>query len=375
MTEGRTEERSKPRIVHIVGARPNFMKAAPVMKALARTGGTDQRLVHTGQHYDDELSAYFFEDLGLPRPDVNLGVGSGSHAVQTAEVMKRIEPVLEEVAPDWVFVVGDVNSTVAVALTAVKLGFRVAHVEAGLRSGDRTMPEEINRLLTDQISDALFTTEQSASDNLRREGVADEKIYFVGNVMIDTLDRLRARADSAAVCDRLGLREREFVLVTLHRPANVDREERFRQILRALEASAEDHGLPVVFPMHPRTEARLGAFGLEDEISRMRIIQPQRYLDFLGLMDAAGVVLTDSGGIQEETTVLGVPCLTLRPNTERPVTLTEGTNHLVQDSLDRLPQLIAERLEWERRATRPPLWDGRAAERIADITLGQLLSA
>lgn len=366
-------EGGRPRLLHVVGARPNFMKAAPVMEALAGTGDVEQMLVHTGQHYDDELSDVFFEDLGLPRPDVNLGVGSASHAVQTAEVMKRIEPVLDDTSPDWVFVVGDVNSTLAVALTAVKLGIRVAHVEAGLRSGDRSMPEEINRLLTDQISDALFTTEESASDNLRREGVPDERIHFVGNVMIDTLDRLRSRADPAAVCGRLGLREREFVLLTLHRPGNVDREDRLRRILEVLQASAEQQGLPIVFPIHPRTAERARSFGLERELGRLMVIEPQRYLDFLGLMDAAGVVLTDSGGIQEETTVLGVPCLTLRPNTERPVTLTDGTNRLVTGSLDEVPGLIAERLGWERRASRPPLWDGRAAERIAEVTVGTLL--
>ncbi len=361
-------------VLHVVGARPNFMKVAPVMEALDRTGAISQRLLHTGQHYDPELSEHFFEDLGLPEPDVNLGVGSGEHAVQTGEIMIRIDPVLEELAPDWVFVVGDVNSTVAAALTAVKRGIRVAHVEAGLRSGDRSMPEEINRIVTDRLSDALFVTERSGVENLRREGVDGDQIHFVGNVMIDTLDRLRGRADREAVLGRLDLDEDGYVLVTLHRPGNVDDPERLRAALEALVRVRDDSGLPVVFPMHPRTRERVDERGLEALAQRIRCVEPLRYLDFLALMDGARAVVTDSGGIQEETTVLGVPCLTVRPNTERPVTVSEGTNRLYPGALEGLPDAVAERLSEGRRETRPELWDGRAAERIADVMVERYLS-
>lgn len=365
----------RPSVLHVVGARPNFMKVAPVMEALGGTGAVDQTLLHTGQHYDPELSGHFFDDLGLPEPDVNLGVGSGTHAEQTGQIMIRIDEVLEELTPDWVFVVGDVNSTVAASLTAVKRGIRVAHVEAGLRSGDLSMPEEINRILTDRISHALFTTEESAGRNLRSEGIDPERIHFVGNVMIDTLDRMREKAASRDVCGRMGLESGEYVLVTLHRPGNVDDAGRLEGILEALERVRERVGVPVVFPAHPRTRQRIEAFGLGSSAAGIELVEPLGYLDFLSLMDSAGAVLTDSGGIQEETTVLGVPCVTLRPNTERPVTVEEGTNELFTGPLDELPERMAARLGEGRSARRPPLWDGSAGERIAEVTLELLAGA
>lgn len=366
---------SRASVLHVVGARPNFMKVAPVMGALGRTGAVDQKLLHTGQHYDPELSGHFFDDLGLPEPDVNLGVGSGRHAEQTGKMMIRMDPVLEEVGPDWIFVVGDVNSTVAASLTAVKRGIRVAHVEAGLRSGDRSMPEEINRIVTDSLSDALFVTEPSGVENLRREGADEEQIHFVGNVMIDTLDRLRGRTEKEAVLERMGLEDRSYVLVTLHRPGNVDDEEQLAAVLEALAAVSQRSGLPVVFPMHPRTTSRVEEFGLDDIARRIAVVDPLGYLDFLALMDGAAAVVTDSGGIQEETTVLGVPCLTVRPNTERPVTVSEGTNRLYTGPMEGLPEAVSERLSVTRQEKRPKLWDGRAAERIAEITVNQLLPA
>lgn len=362
----------KPTIMHVAGARPNFMKVAPVLTALDETGRVDQYLVHTGQHYDEELSGLFFDELGLPEPDVNLGVGSGSHAEQTAEVMVRAESVIREVEPDRVFVVGDVNSTIATALTAVKLGVPVAHVEAGLRSGDRSMPEEINRILTDQLADALFTTEESAGRHLREEGIDNDRIHFVGNVMIDTLDRMREKASARNVPARVGVEPGRYVLVTLHRPGNVDDADRLEEVLETLDRARESLGVPVLFPVHPRTRQRIDDFGLGHLVERLDLMDPLGYLDFLSLMEAAGVMLTDSGGIQEETTVLGVPCVTLRPNTERPVTIEEGTNELFTGPLDRLPDRLDARLGEERRQSRPPLWDGRAGQRIADITVDLL---
>lgn len=363
----------KPILLHVVGARPNFMKVGPVLAALEATGEVDQHLVHTGQHYDEELSGAFFDELGLPRPDENLGVGSGSHAAQTAEVMVRMEPVLQEVAPARVFVYGDVNSTVAAALTAAKLGIPVAHVEAGLRSGDRSMPEELNRIVTDQLGDALFATERAAVENLEREGVAPGRIHLVGNVMIDTLERLRPVAEARPVRGRLGLEEEGFVLVTLHRPGNVDDAERLGEVLDALDAVREATGSEVVFPMHPRTAERIERFGLEGRVGGVRVQEPLGYLDFLALMSASAAVLTDSGGIQEETTVLGVPCVTLRPNTERPVTVTDGTNRLFDGPLGELPGVVAAAAAEGRRPARPPLWDGKAGDRIAEITVDRLL--
>jgi UDP-N-acetylglucosamine 2-epimerase (non-hydrolysing) len=307
------------------------------------------------------------EDLELPRPDVNLGIGSASHSVQTGRIMIALEPLLERTQPDWVFTVGDVNSTLAAALVAVKLGIPVAHVEAGLRSHDRSMPEEINRMLTDRISDALFTTEPSANENLRNEGIEAERIRYVGNVMIDSLDRYRTRAAQLDVDSALGLEPEKFVLVTLHRPSNVDAPARLATIMSALGDIACYH--PVVFPMHPRTARNIRQFRLESQLAPINALGPVRYLEFLCLMDRAGVVITDSGGVQEETSVLGVPCITLRANTERPITLSEGTNRLLDGDLAELVDIALEAVVAERRPCRPALWDGHAAERIAEITL------
>ncbi|HEY8469317.1 MAG TPA: UDP-N-acetylglucosamine 2-epimerase (non-hydrolyzing) [Longimicrobiales bacterium] len=359
------------KVMHVAGARPNFMKVAPVMEALRQYPQVCQYLVHTGQHYDDRLSRTFFEELEIPRPDVNLGVGSGTHAVQTARVMEAFEPVCLEWQPDVVVVVGDVNSTLACALVAAKLGIPVAHVEAGLRSFDWSMPEEINRVVTDRLSDLLFTTEPSANENLRREGVPAERIHFVGNVMIDTLLRHRSRARALRMPDRLGLVPGRFVLVTLHRPSNVDSPEALAPIVAGLERVAAE--VPVVFPVHPRTRRTLDAVIAEGGGSSMRLLEPLGYLEFLGLMCDAGVVVTDSGGIQEETTVLGVPCLTVRPNTERPITIEQGTNRLVRAEPGAIAEEALAALGAERRNGRrlPELWDGRAAERIAQILVNR----
>jgi len=346
------------------------MKIAPLMRAYANHPEIKPVLVHTGQHYDQNMSDLFFRQLRIPEPDMNLGVGSGSHAVQTAEIMKRFEPVLLEHQPDWVVVVGDVNSTIACGLVATKLGVKLAHVEAGLRSFDRTMPEEINRLLTDAISDLLFVTEPSGLENLRNEGVPEQKIHFVGNVMIDTLRANLEHARQSPILEKLGLAAGQYNVVTLHRPSNVDDARTFGRIADALEAIQQD--LPTVFPMHPRTRNNLPRLGLAERFAAMRnlhIIDPLGYLDFLRLMADAAVVLTDSGGIQEETTILGVWCLTIRENTERPVTITNGTNMLVGTNTDRI--ISAYRA---RRAAGPPdgsrvpeKWDGQAAGRIAEI--------
>jgi UDP-N-acetylglucosamine 2-epimerase (non-hydrolysing) len=357
------------KIVHVVGARPNFMKIGPVMRAFDQADGVDQLLVHTGQHYDSSLSDDFFYDLELPAADVNLGIGSGSHAEQTGRIMMALEPVLERIEPDWVFTVGDVNSTLAAALVAAKLQIPVAHVEAGLRSHDRSMPEEINRVLTDQLSAALFTTEPKADENLSKEGIDPKRIHYVGNVMIDSLDRYRGKAAELDAHEALGVEAGEFVLVTLHRPNNVDDPARLSALLTALGQLASFY--PVVFSMHPRTAQNVKQFGLESGLAPLCVLGPVRYLEFLCLMDHAGLVISDSGGIQEETTVLGVPCITLRPNTERPVTITEGTNQLFDGDLDELSDVALEAIKSERRAHRPHLWDGHAAERIAEITTTQ----
>ncbi len=357
-------------ILCVVGARPNLMKIAPICQALEGHDRMGFRLLHTGQHYDRQMSHLFFEELGIPRPAVNLEVGGGTHAQQTAEVMKRFEPEVERYGPDLVLVVGDVNSTLACALVAVKLHVPVAHVEAGLRSGDRTMPEEINRILTDAISDLLFVTEQSGLDNLAREGIASERAHFVGNVMIDTLMRHREKAAGSDVLHRLGVSPREYVLLTLHRPSNVDDKETLNGILHALHEIQRE--VPLVLPIHPRTKKNLEAFGLSGWLEaweNLILTEPLGYLDFLCLMDRARVVLTDSGGIQEETTVCGVPCLTLRENTERPVTTKDGTNCLVGSDPSRI--LVAFRnlhgSDMPCPAHLPPLWDGRAAERIVRV--------
>jgi UDP-N-acetylglucosamine 2-epimerase (non-hydrolysing) len=367
------------RLLSVVGARPNFMKIAPIIEELKKHPAIEHCLVHSGQHYDELLSGNFFADLGLPEPDVNLEAGPGSHAVQTAEIMKCIEPVLLEYKPQMVLVVGDVNSTIAAALTAVKLGIGVAHIEAGLRSFDMTMPEEINRKLTDAVSSLLFVTEHSGVENLKHEGVPAEKIFLVGNVMIDSLLRHREMAGRSRILDRLGLRQngsgcRSYGVLTLHRPSNVDDPETLQGILRAVNTLAAE--FPVFFPIHPRTRKNIESFGLLRYLanaagrndSGIVPLDPLGYLDFLSLNDQARIVLTDSGGVQEETTVLGVPCLTLRENTERPATVEQGSNQVVGVDSDRI--LAAAKSVLEKPAgpfARPPLWDGKAAERIVAI--------
>jgi len=352
-------------ILHVVGARPNFMKVAPVLHALSGRTGVKQTLVHTGQHYEPSLSDVFFQQLGIPAPNINLSVGSGTHAVQTAEVMSRFEPVVTERKPDLVLVYGDVNSTMAAALVCSKLQVLVGHVEAGLRSFDRTMPEEINRLITDQLADLSFTPSEDADLNLQREGIPREKIYRVGNVMIDSLVRLLPeipRRPTKGVPDR-------YALVTLHRPSNVDDSEVLKGILKSL--TEVSHDLAVVFPAHPRTRQRIADFGLR--VDQLRLLDPLPYLDFLALQRRATVVITDSGGIQEETTYLGVPCLTLRSNTERPVTVSSGTNVLVGRDPKKLRLELTKILNGKgKTGTVPPLWDGHAGERIADVLIGWL---
>jgi UDP-N-acetylglucosamine 2-epimerase (non-hydrolysing) len=354
------------KILHVVGARPNFMKVAPLVAALFVKPGVTQVLVHTGQHYDYHMSQVFFEELDMPDPDEYLGVGSGTHAEQTARIMLAFEPVLLKHMPDWVVVVGDVNSTLACALVCAKVDVRLVHVEAGLRSRDRSMPEEINRLLTDQIADLLFTPSPDADMNLLHEGIDPARIHFVGNVMIDTLVKMLPRARLRKVMDRLELKRREYTLVTLHRPSNVDRPETLAEIMAALNALA--HRQAVVFPVHPRTRLRLQQLGLD--LGRVKLIEPLGYMDFLSLMDEASLVLTDSGGIQEETTYLGVPCLTVRTTTERPITITHGTNTLVESSCQAILDAV-EAVERGKAIPRPPieLWDGHAAERIAQVLL------
>ena len=360
----------------VVGARPNFMKAAPVLEELrARKPGWNSQLIHTGQHYDERMSDLFFRQLGMPQPDVNLGIGSGTHAVQTARIMMKLEETFTDRRPDLVIVFGDVNSTVAAALVASKMGIPLAHVEAGLRSFDRTMPEEINRVLTDAVSDHLFTTEPSAETNLRREGIPVEKIHFVGNTMIDSLLKHRERALGLGMPTRLGVVGGRYAVVTLHRPSNVDGADSLRAVMSALGELAGS--VPVIFPVHPRTEGRLRHLGLWDRavsIPGMHLLEPLGYLEFIGLMARAGVVLTDSGGIQEETTILGVPCVTLRNNTERPVTLTQGTNMLAGDDPWRMLAEARRVLDGRRPAggQAPEKWDGQAAPRIVDILEEQL---
>ena len=356
--------------LNIVGARPNFMKMAPIIAAMQRRSGEIvQTLAHTGQHYDEAMSASFFRDLGMPAPDINLEIGSGTHAEQTARVMLAFEPVLLAEKPDWVVVVGDVNSTLACALVASKLGVKVAHVEAGLRSFDRTMPEELNRIVTDQLSDLLLTPSADGDANLLREGIAAHKIKRVGNVMIDTLLQQVERAHASLVLQQLELTPQGFGVVTLHRPANVDERQTLTDILGALSEIAER--LPLIFPAHPRTQARLREFGLRAPPS-IRVIDPLGYLDFLQLWRNARLVLTDSGGLQEETTALGVACLTLRENTERPVTIDEGTNRLVGSDPARIKQTACAVLDGKLQLAGrvPELWDGKTAERIVEALLG-----
>ncbi len=359
-------------ILHVVATRPNFMKIAPIIRAVERAAAVDQVLIHTGQHYDEALSHYFFEDLGLPKPDLNLGVGSGSHGILTGRAMIALQPVLERHRPDWLVTVGSTDSTLAAALVAAKLRIRIAHVEAGLRSRDWAMPEEVNRVLVDRLSDLLFTTEESANENLRREGVPEDRIHLAGNVMIDTLDRYRPRAARLRVPTKLALEDGRYVLATFHRPRNVDDPVRLAAILRALPQIEYECDCPVILPLHPRTARNIKRFGLDAELNGLRVFEPFRYLEFVSLMDGAGAVLTDSGSIEEETTVLGVPCVTLRAETERPITLTEGTNRLFDGNLNELADIVREAYDDERRPCRPPLWDGKAAERIADVILAQL---
>jgi UDP-N-acetylglucosamine 2-epimerase (non-hydrolysing) len=360
------------KIICVCGARPNFIKIAPLMKAFRKHGNFEILLVHTGQHYDEKMSKLFFEELEIPKPDINLEVGSSSHAVQTAEIMKRFEPVVENFKPDYVLVVGDVNSTIACGLVAVKLGVKLIHVEAGLRSFDRSMPEEINRVLTDAISDLLFVTEQSGVDNLRNEGISPDKIYLVGNVMIDTLLSNKEKAEGSDILERINLRKKGYAAITLHRPSNVDDIANFEKIISAFEIIQKD--IKLIFPIHPRTRKNLEGTKLEKQVKLMNnliLLEPIGYLDFLKLMSNAALVITDSGGIQEETTILQIPCMTLRENTERPVTVTEGTNRLVhidtQDILKHYNEIKTAGFKTESRI--PKFWDGKAAGRIARIII------
>jgi UDP-N-acetylglucosamine 2-epimerase (non-hydrolysing) len=375
------------RILSVVGARPNFMKIAPLLAELRKVEGVDHLLLHSGQHYGDLMSDAFFRDLELPEPDINLEVGSGSHAWQTAEIMKRLEPIAIEWKPEVLIVVGDVNSTIAASLVASKLGIQIAHIEAGLRSFDMSMPEEINRKLTDAISTFLFVTEESGVRNLQREGIPADRIFMVGNVMIDTLLRFRDVAAKSNVLQNERLTGDNgatlpYAVLTLHRPANVDDHQTLQNLLEVFEKIALD--LPILFPIHPRSEERIRSQGLgrylrertqDPPTSGILPLHPLSYLDFLCLMDHARLVLTDSGGIQEETTVLGIPCLTLRENTERPVTVEQGTNEIVGRDSAKIIAAVQRCLHADRPVgRRPPLWDGKAAGRIVKILLEHLRS-
>ena len=358
------------KILNIVGARPNFMKVAPLHRAFSKRQGVISKIVHTGQHYDAKMSDIFFNQLELPEPDHYLGVGGGTHTQQTARIMLQFEEVLKQEKPDLVLVVGDVNSTVACALVAVKMGIPIAHVEAGLRSGDRTMPEEVNRILTDSISDYLFVTEQSGLVNLAKEGVADEKVHFTGNVMIDSLVYYREKARTLPNLEKLGLTPGDYVLMTMHRPSNVDNSDGLKSISQIIDSILPHK--KIVFPIHPRTSNNAAELGLLDkwkEKKGLQLLEPQGYLEFLNLMQHAFLLVTDSGGIQEETTFLQVPCLTFRGSTERPVTVELGTNQLLSDlNADTVHQKVLDIVEGRRKeGTIPPLWDGHAADRIAGI--------
>jgi UDP-N-acetylglucosamine 2-epimerase (non-hydrolysing) len=355
------------KILSIVGARPNFMKVAPLHRAFQHHPTIESKIIHTGQHFDARMSDIFFNQLSLPQPDYYLGVATGTHTQQTAEIMLKFEEIMFAEQPDWVLVVGDVTSTIACALVAVRMGVRIAHVEAGLRSGDRRMPEEINRILTDSIADTLFVTEQAGVDNLKREGVADEKIQFVGNVMIDSLVHYRAKANELTSIESLGLSPQSYVLITMHRPANVDAEKGLLRIIEIVANTAQYK--TVLFPMHPRTRASLTECGLMGQlmaIPNVQLLEPQGYLEFLNLMEHAAIVITDSGGIQEETTYLRVPCLTFRDSTERPVTVELGTNQLVTDlNAQTVREKVLDVLNGRtKQGVIPPLWDGQAAGRI-----------
>ena len=359
------------KIINVVGARPNLVKIAPLLRAMRRQERVEPLLIHTGQHYDKKLSDIFFQQMKISEPDFNLDVGSGSQAWQTAEILKRLEPLLVDHRPDLVLVVGDVNSTVAASLAAAKLGIPIAHVEAGLRSFDRSMPEEINRVVTDALADHLFVTEQDAVENLLKEGRPRERIYFVGNVMIDALEQFLAVAQKSRIAEHLGLVSngsvQQFGLVTLHRPSNVDSSATLASLMRALDSVADM--VPLIFPVHPRTRQKLSQLGIKDN-AKLRLIDPLGYLEFICLLSHARIVLTDSGGVQEETTALGIPCLTLRENTERPVTVTSGTNHIVGQDFEKIKTRAREILDGNsKKGERPELWDGHAAERIVEILL------
>ncbi|MFY0564321.1 non-hydrolyzing UDP-N-acetylglucosamine 2-epimerase [Archangium lansingense] len=357
------------KVLHIVGARPNFMKVAPIHRAISERDALEQKLVHTGQHYDVKMSDVFFTDLGMPAPDIYLGVGSGSHAEQTAKVMLELEKVFASEKPDLVSVVGDVNSTLAAALVAVKMGIPIAHVEAGLRSFDPAMPEEINRVLTDRISNLLLTPSADADANLIREGLEPERIRLVGNVMIDSLLAAREKALRLSTLEDMGLNARGYSVCTLHRASNVDDAQVLTGLLSALGHVASR--LPVVFPVHPRTRKRIAELGLGASLERtpgLRLVDPMGYLEFLALTSQARLVFTDSGGLQEETTVLGIPCLTVRENTERPITVDLGTNLVVGTDPVRIRQAADRILDgYEKKGRVPDLWDGRTGERIARL--------
>jgi UDP-N-acetylglucosamine 2-epimerase (non-hydrolysing) len=361
------------KIISVVGARPNFMKVAPLHKAFKKYSKTITHLIcHTGQHYDENMSKVFFNDLELPNPDYYLGVGGGSHAQQTAKIMIEFEKILLKEEPDFIIVVGDVNSTVACSLTASKLGIKIAHVEAGLRSFDRTMPEEINRVLTDVISDYLFVTEESGLTNLKSEGIHDKKVFFVGNCMIDSLCSYLEKSCRTKIMNDMNVENQNYVLVTLHRPNNVDMAESLCEVLSMLNNLSKEK--KIIFPVHPRTRNNIKLFGLENYLSKNIIVcDPIGYLDFISLIANAQLIITDSGGIQEETTYLGIQCLTLRNNTERPVTCTIGTNTLIGTDFKKAEEAAFRILHGEiKSGSIPPLWDGKAAERIVTILLNSI---
>jgi UDP-N-acetylglucosamine 2-epimerase (non-hydrolysing) len=356
---------AKKTLVHVVGARPNFMKVAPVMEALRGDDRLRQVLINTGQHYDESMAGGFLRELQLPTPDRDLGVGSASHAVQTAKVMIAFEEICLAERPDMVVVVGDVNSTMAASIVAAKLVIPIAHVEAGLRSRDKYMPEEVNRIVTDRLADLLLTPSRDADENLRAEGTPEERIHFVGNVMIDTLHRHLPLATLDRVSDRIAVNGRPYAVLTLHRPSNVDEPETFRSILGAIQHVASR--MPVVFPVHPRTRNRLSEFALEDGLGGVILTEPLGYIDFLALTSHASLILTDSGGLQEESTALGIPCLTLRENTERPVTVTDGTNRVVGTDPRNIIAGVEQVFQSTAPKRMPELWDGHAAGRIAAV--------
>jgi UDP-N-acetylglucosamine 2-epimerase (non-hydrolysing) len=358
-------------IISVVGARPNFIKIAPIIQELNKHCNIfNHKLVHTGQHYDNEMSGIFFNDFNLPEPHIRLGVGSGTHAEQTAEIMVRFEKVCISEKPDLVLVVGDVNSTLACSVVCSKLTIPVAHIEAGLRNFDRTMPEEINRIVTDALSDYLFTTCQDANENLKREGISEKKVYFVGNAMIDTLKLLKQKTSEQNTLQEFGLEKQEYAILTLHRPSNVDDRNSFERILKAMKAIS--CRVPILFPAHPRTKKQIELFSLQKYFSNsnIKLVNPFGYLSFLNLMMSSKFALTDSGGIQEETTVLNIPCLTLRKNTERPVTITQGTNTIVGNDTDRIIQEANKIIDGiYKQGTTPKLWEGKSAERIVKVLI------